>query len=134
MVAKKPRNGSIPASNTDGRFTAGSAWHGFINVYLDSAAKQKAHDVYSDAAWVDSAVDAALGAGYRITLKMDTQSGAFSAFMTPTSPTHENAGWGLSERASSWWKALCRMLYIHHVVLDGNWAGSKDGAFVDDEW
>lgn len=134
MAKQSNRKGSFSSANGGGKFDGSSNWQGFINVYLDEKLKAAALGWYSEAENVDRAMNALLAAGYRCTFKFEENTGAYSCFITPTSATHENAGWGLSERASSWYKALCRVLYIHHVCLGGDWSSHKGPSFVEEDW
>jgi len=125
-MAKKSNSPLPPvARGNNGRFNSASEWRGFVNVYLTDADKAKASTWYTDINNVDRAVDAALRQGYRITLKMEGSQTTYSAFMTPADSQHENAGWGLSERAGDWWRALCRLMFIHAVCLQSDWSANK---------
>jgi len=117
---EEPRNGYV-------------AWQGFVNVYLTDKDKAHASEFYSGNGAVEQAIEKALFAGYRITLKHEKANNTFSAFMTHTDVDHPDSGWGLSERASSWWRALQRIMFIHHVVLQGDWTSSKGDNYVDDD-
>lgn len=115
-------------------FSTGGEWHGFINVHLTEDFKKQAAEWYGPWENVYKAVDSAVLAGYRITLKADEVQGTYSAFMTHTEKEHPDFGWGLSERAGDWMKALCRIMYIHHVCLQGDWSTGKQFSFVDEDW
>lgn len=58
----------------------------------------------------------ALTESYRVTLKFDDYSGAYSASLTPLSEQNENWGYILTGRGSTALKALKQVLFKHHVL------------------
>lgn len=131
------RKSPVPAYSNGGRNNSLPTvpWQGFINVHLSDAVKKKAAEYWQQQDFLAVTVARSLEQGYRITLKYEPNSQSFSAFMTHTDPQHKDAGWGLSERAGDWVKALQRIMYIHHVVLDGDWDNAKQLALPGlDDW
>lgn len=125
MARKTPSRGSSTQPKSQGQGFQNIPWQGFINVNLNEATKKKAAEYFARQNFVEDGVAGLLDAGYRLTLKYEINSGAFSAFVTPVDPKHKDAGWGLSERAGSWTRAVERIIYIHFVVLDGEWDNAK---------
>jgi hypothetical protein len=73
--------------------------------------------------------------GYRITLKPDLYNNCFAAFIQQTSADGPNAGYILTGRGSTPFKALKQALYKHFEVMAQDWepfAGRERGAELDD--
>lgn len=92
----------------------------FINVTVDkdSAAKIKALE------WTLSSLDEAIKRvsvdGYKISLRYDERNDCFACWLIPPAGD-KNAGCILSGRGSLPHKALKQALYIHFVMLEGDW-------------
>lgn len=135
-MSKKASSTVVPPRSRayNGKYNSSTEWHGFVNIALTDADKARAAAWYTDVSNVDRAVDAALRQGYRITLKMEGSQTTYSAFMTPADSGHENAGWGLSERAGDWWRALCRLMFIHAICLETDWSANKGDVADVGDW
>lgn len=73
--------------------------------------------------------------GYKFTLKWDSWSRSDACFMQPADPDGPNAGYILTGRGSSPFKALKQCVYKHRVCLDGEWGGyaeRRGGDTIDD--
>lgn len=125
MARKAAGKGSFTTAKQGQQGFQNIPWQGFINVNLNEATKKKAAEYFQRPNFVGDGIDQLLQQGYRLTLKYDLNSGGFSAFVTPVDASHKDAGWGLSERAGSWFRAVERIIYIHFVVLDGEWDNAK---------
>lgn len=109
-------------------------WRGFINVHLTDAVKKQWFQWAADTTTFYGELEQMCRDGYKITLKWEERNDAFSAFATPKDSDHDNAGWGLSERAGDPFTALHRLVYIHSVVLSRDWDGYKSQTTYTDNW
>lgn len=79
-------------------------------------------------------IDRLLDDGYRITLKYDTFSDAFSCFLQNSDEKSVNAGYILTGRSRSGSMALLAAVYRHYVIFEGQWPlrdSTRNG--LDDE-
>lgn len=134
-----PKSASVSRSqsrnNSRGRQPQNQAeWQGYVNVYMTEEVRKKAADWYSNWENVHRAMDLAIMDGYRVSFKQDAGSEAYVCMMTTVDASHRDAGWALTERAGDWFKALCRTMYIHHVVLDADWSTAKQQTYLDSDW
>lgn len=113
---------------------SGYQWHGFVNVSLTDAVKKKWFDWAARPEQFFAALEQMIRDGYKVTIKHEERTDAFSAFVTPASGEHQNSGWGLSERAGDPYTALNRVVYIHAVVLGGDWDSYKFETGYADTW
>lgn len=128
------RNNAKKAQAKKGTPSGFTEWQGFINVELPPGAKKAWLAWHELGTPLTDALDRMLLDGYKITLKYEEKNDAYSAFCTGSTSDHHNAGWGLSERAGSSATALSRMVYIHAVVLNGDWDPYKSQRQPDDRW
>lgn len=72
---------------------------------------------------------------YSITFKWDNYSNSPACFMRPIDPSHENTGYILTGRGSTFAKAFKQLLYKHEVLCgDGTWSQwDKERAFSFDD-
>lgn len=109
-------------------------WQGFVNVTLPPGAKQAWQAWHEMGTPLTDGLDRMLLDGYKITLKYEEQNDCYSAFCTGATSDHNNSGWGLSERSGSSAVALSRLVYIHTVVLNGDWDAYKTAPTPYNRW
>lgn len=92
--------------------------------------EKKACKVWS--AWdddPDTVITRLIDTHYKVTVKDDSRSKGYVAFITPDGDGHTFAGWMLGGRGSSPLKAIKQACYRHFVSLDEVWPAYSD----DDE-
>jgi len=108
-----------------------SVWRGFINVNLDPSQKDQFADwVRTGEPW--SVLEAVVGSGAHVAVKLDQGSAGFMASITQRNPTHINAGLCVTARSGDAYKALFRALYLVNVLgVDSDWSGGQAPADPD---
>jgi len=127
----KPRKKPAPRNAPSNGF---GKWQGWVNVSLPAGAKAQWMAWAQEPDKFFSALSAMLSDGYKITLKWEENNATYSSFATPADASHVDAGWGLSERAGDPYTALNRLVYIHAVVLGGDWSPYKTPVGWNDKW
>lgn len=117
-----------------GASNGADGWHGWVNVTLTDDAKKQWFKWSQVPENFYGAFDALVRDGYKVTVKYEDDKDAFSAFVTPAARDHSNAGWGLSQRAGDPFTAVHRVVYVHAVVLAGDWDGYKTPVGWSDDW
>jgi len=129
---KRARSRSV--QNNRSAQAAPGSWQGWVNVALPDGAKKQWFEWSKDPAHFFDAFAAMCFDGYKLTIKWEERSSAYSAFCTPADGGHRDAGWGLSERAGDPFTALNRLVYIHAVILGGDWQPYKQPTGYHDDW
>lgn len=71
--------------------------------------------------------------GYKVSLSYDAYHKCYGCFFSHRDPDHDNAGYILSGRGSTPFKAFKQALYIHFQVFDGVWGRDRaTNAELDD--
>ncbi len=93
----------------------------FVNYELSDEQRKalKALPIWSED-W-DSWLDRCSDEGYQISLKFDSYSRSFAAFMSIRTESHVNGGCILTGRGSTQIKALRQVLYKHWAIAEGEW-------------
>lgn len=104
----------------------------FVNYELTAdevaAMRQWRQDVDSVAdVWSD-----VLQEGYRVNTKWDDYSSSYAAFIIPDEQS-DNAGYILSGRGGTAYRAVCEALYKHTFVLRGGWANTAKHERIQDD-
>ena len=87
-----------------------------------------ADDKVSCKAWLlgdgemDNAISNLIETGYKVTSSWDGYRSCFTASIVPTSDAKDNQGYILTGKGSTALKAVKQAMYIHHYIMDGNWA------------
>lgn len=70
---------------------------------------------------MSSMLDKLLDDGYSLSVKFDSFSSAFAAFIQTSDASNENVGYILSGRSRSASMAIYAVLYRHYVLFEGVW-------------
>lgn len=130
----KARVTRTPAGNT-GK-SPRVEWIGFVQ-YEPSESDRRAMAAY--VAGGDDPldlVDSVIGDGtYDLKVRKDVKNGCYAATLYCGSYGHRHAGYALAARASNAWEAQRRVLFLHAIVLEGEWNVTNEGAdWNDDKW
>lgn len=81
-------------------------------------------------------VEAVIGDGtYDLKVRKDLRNGCYAATLYCGTAGHRHAGYALAARASSPWEAQRRVLFLHTIVLEGEWNVTNEGSdWNDDRW
>lgn len=119
---------AVKASKTDspktGRGKKKVEWKGYVNLSLTDG--QKA----GFSAWIvgteiwENAVPTLIEGGYVVSIAYDDYNQSVVAGLYCVNPDDPNAGWKLTARGEYPDVALSRVVYIHLVLLEGNWSDS----------
>lgn len=91
-------------------------------------------------AWVSEGVDlfdlaeSALRGGYKLSFGEDVQTGAIMCTITNRSGQPEFAQHCFTLRGRDYVTALARVLYVHHIVCEGDWGVIAEASLDDDAW
>jgi len=99
----------------------------FVNYELSSDERAACKAWLPNLDAVDDALLKAVEQGYKISVKWDTYSQAFSAFMVTDDSKTENVGIINTGRGSTPLKAIKQALYKHFVVFDLVWSPFAQG-------
>lgn len=92
----------------------------FVSVTLTDEDKLAVKSAPNTFETLDESLVAMLHDGYSFKLKSDVFNGCFACYVSPPDSS-ANSGWMLTGRGSTPLKAVKQALYIHRVVLDGDW-------------
>jgi hypothetical protein len=73
--------------------------------------------------------------GYKVSFNYDDYNDCYGCFITPGKGNTTNAGFILTGRGSSPWKAFRQAAYVHVVLFEKDWSGWRDtrrGEQIDD--
>jgi len=107
----------------------------FIQYELDKDQQKACKDHAVTADELFDEMLALLSDGYKLSIRYDWYSECYAAYMQTTEGTAKNAGFILSGRGSTPFKAFKQLVYKHRVCLDGEWSGyaERRGGFnIDD--
>lgn len=93
----------------------------FINLELDKEQTHAFRQWRDDVEGVLAELDSAISDGYRVNVKFDDYSSSPTAFMFPD-PTGGNAGYILTGRGGTAYRAIAEVIYKHTAVLGGDWS------------
>lgn len=105
----------------------------FLNITLTPEDKERIKATNPYTADFDDSLQRLLGQGYKLSIKFDERNDAFVSWIIAPDGG-ENKGYILPGRGSTALKAIRQALYIHHVILQGLWAGHEvqDAREIDD--
>lgn len=121
-MARKPSKSPKPDSAYTGQGKKKVEWQGYVNLALTD--KQKAGmpgwaegiDIWGD--HIGKLIDS----GYVLSCAFDDYHQSAVAGLYCIDPGHDNAGWKLTAHAEEIEHAVYRLIYIHSVLLEGDWA------------
>lgn len=93
----------------------------FINYNLDKTQQKECKAYVITEPELFDRLSALITDGYRFGVSLDRDDRTFSAFMQARTSEGPNAGYILTGRGSTAFKALKQLLYKHFVCLDGSW-------------
>lgn len=108
-------------------------WEGFIDRAVTSSEKE----IYVE--WLQTQSDVSillrevLDGGYRVAISADGFSGGYAATLFAQYADMDNAGWNLSARSSDPIESFFRVVFLHSVVLGGEWEDNS-GDSDNDSW
>ncbi len=135
MVKEKARSVS---RRTDSKKTASGGQKVVFKGYVNWTLGQKHREAFE--AWlkagidVDDLVSLLLDSGHTLKFRFDSYNQCLAAQIYCEDASNPNAGYALSMRASEWYKALERVLYVHFIAFDCVWVISEEGAWSDERW
>ncbi len=121
-MAKRPTKSPKSDSLQTGRGKAKVKWRGYVNLALTENQKSgfdmwaKGSDVWGNE------IPTLLDSGYTVSIAYDDYHQAAVAGLYCVDSDKENAGWKLTAHASDPYVALVRVIFIHYVLLEGDWS------------
>jgi len=109
----------------------------FVNVSLSEEQNAQKRSWLADRADLFDVAQELIEAEYAISIKWDDYSGSPAVFLRPPDGHGENDGLVLTGRGGTVASALRECLFIHNVVLEGNWRNAKPRSvrdFSDDDF
>lgn len=104
--------------------SAGREWHGFVDLPLSQADKERLADSVFSSEQVVEFLEAATGQGYKLSITPDPEHGCTIATLTGVGSRNPNLGYSLSARGPDPVGALMAVSYKAEVIAE--W-----GAWVD---
>jgi len=107
----------------------------FIQYELDEATQKACKNWEVSTSDLVDTLDRLVDDGYRVTVKWDSWSEAYSASLQQTMDDGKNPGYILVGRGSTGAKALKQVIFKHYTVMQEDWAeyaGFDRRAVIDD--
>jgi hypothetical protein len=107
----------------------------FVDPQLDALQRAELKKAPFSAELADSELTRVFEQNYKLTLKFDERSQAYTAWLLPEGEKHKNSGYILSGRGSTPLKAVKQVLFKNAVFFpDGDWSqgGKLTGDTIDD--
>lgn len=109
-------------------------WLGYVRNTLTEGDKKKMVQWVSTNPDYDQLIEDVTEKGYDLKIRYDSYNQCFSAQLFCTDLKDSNAGFCLALRASGWYKALQRLLFVHYICFEGEWATEPEVGWDDDNW
>jgi len=93
----------------------------FVNLELTNEQREQYRSWRQDVEEVENLWSETCEEGYRVNTKYDDYSGAYAAFVIPDAGS-DNAGYILTGRGGTPYRAVTEALFKHHFLLQGGWA------------
>lgn len=121
-MAAKPSKSPKSDSQRTGKGKQKVTWQGYVNLSLTDAQKSgfEAWAATADV-WGDE-IPRVLDSGYTVSLAHDDYSDSMIAGLYCINASDANAGWKLTAHGGEVETALVRLMYIHFVLLEGDWS------------
>lgn len=97
----------------------------FVNINLTPDQKAAIKAAAFDLVSFDASIERLLDGGYKLTVRFDDRNDCYASWLVAPA-TGQNKGKILAGRGSTPLKALKQLLYIHTVVLEGDWDTAQD--------
>ena len=99
---------------------------GFINYSPTSDDKRGFSAYHADSNDIIYELDNVLDDSYKLSVTVDKSNSAVVASLFDQHPTRGSGGYILSSRGSDAFTAIRRVLYLHVIVLEGEWLAAMD--------
>ena len=109
-------------------------YKGYVNWNLSEPHKRAFEKWIAGSPDIDNLVSKVLDSGYTLKLRNDEYFQCMSAGLYCIDPKSDSAGWNLSMRAGTWFKALERLLYVHYIAFNEVWVISDGSDWSDENW
>lgn len=109
-------------------------WKGYVNFSLNDSDKRKAEEYRGNPDWLDTAASHVCEEDYKLSVSYDNYNDCIVASLYCKRAGSPNAGYCLTARASHWYEAIFRVLYVHYVALDEDWNAQKEEGWDDSQW
>jgi len=130
VVSSKKKSTSAAARQSK---TKKVEFRGYLNRNISAAEKDLyRQELENGWAWYEKAEEL-ISDGYNLKWSWDDYNQAFAATLYDTSSERPHGGYCLSFRGSEPFEAMSRLMWVHYVLLDGDW----DNISVvgdDDRW
>jgi len=103
----------------------------FVNLELSVSDKENLVSYCTTLDELDAALEGMISDGYKFTLRYDEFNKAVAFFAFPPEGD-ANAGYILSGRGRYPSRAIRQLVYKHHTMLEGDWAGAEQRRQADD--
>jgi len=135
-MSKKPSATQHPrkSSGTTGKGKKKVDFKGYANWTLTPQHKVHYQKWLEQQPDLDDLVMKVLETEHDLKVRYDDYNQCFSAQLYCRDVSHENAGWCLSMRASDYWEAIRRLLFVHCIALEGIWNSEEEAGWQDDAW
>jgi hypothetical protein len=126
---KSVGRGARPARNNRGSYQQDSE---FVNLELTNEQRNDYRNWRQDLEEVENLWSEVCEEGYRVNTKYDDYSSAYAAFVIPDGQS-DNAGYILTGRGGSPYRAVSEALFKHRFLLQGNWANFPQRPRLSDD-
>jgi hypothetical protein len=123
-MAKRAVKASKADSSKTGKGKQKVEWKGYVNLSLSEEQKAGFGVWAADTDIWENAVPTLIERGYVLSVAYDDYNQSVVAGLYCVNVADENAGWKLTARGEYPDVALARLIYIHLVLLEGNWSDS----------
>lgn len=104
----------------------------FVNWSLTAEEKQSCKSWLTALEDYDNAMGNTIESGYKITTSYDGFRSCFTASIVPTADAKSNQGYILTGKGSTPIKAIKQAMYIHYVIMDGDWAAYSTANYAEE--
>jgi len=111
--------------------TEGDGRDTFVRLELTEADKKVIATYCTTMDELDAALEGMIDDGYKFTLKWDSYTKSIAFFAFPPEGD-QNAGYILTGRGRYPSRAIRQLVYKHHTMLEGDWAGADRVGQADD--
>jgi hypothetical protein len=107
-------------------------WRGYVDYTLKDSDKAMFLEWASGKDVWDNEVPSLVEDGYKVSVSHDSYHSTCIGTIYCPIAGHENAGWCLTARHSDPGTAIYRVVFLHFIVLEGNW--NTEDTYSDDNW
>jgi len=135
MISKKKGRGSPKKdSPVTARGKKKVAFKGYVKWTLSESHKVAFEKWRREKPDIDDLITKVYYSGYSLKIRYDDYNQSLSASLYCEDALSDNAGWVLSMRSNDWWKAICRVMYVHYVAFEGQWITEEQNTWDEDSW